>query len=393
MMKSIAKHVLTISLLVLLSAWTVSAQHLDKKAVKELRKACLASHSSGLAIWVDGKEYLNESYDTLSSRQVAAHSALKSLISLTIGSMISSGLLSSIDTPVYAFYPEWKQGLKKQVTLRHLLNHTSGIDDNPSDPDSWAVPDIVQYALCASVVDTPGTKVWYNSTAVSLIHGIIRKIHGKGADHYIDSVFFKPIGIKEYHWGYDKAGNPSLLYISPGDFVKIGQLVLNNGTWNGRPIVSEAWLSESLKQGQPFWPNCGLLWWRIPEKVNYVVDDSLLAEFRLAGVSDSFIKVFSQLKGSYENVNLPEEKLVLAFGPDWHAVLDKKLYAYYPRRARWVMSKNIIGYKAEGWLGQYIIIYPDKKLVACRMVHESKSYNSATDEMLNFEQLVYPVVK
>jgi hypothetical protein len=57
------------------------------------------------------------------------------------------------------------------------------------------------------------------------------------------------------------------------------------------------------------------------------------------------------------------------------------------------MSDRYIGYKAEGWLGQYIIIYPAKKLVACRMVRESPAYNQQTDEFRDFEQYVFKLVK
>jgi hypothetical protein len=57
------------------------------------------------------------------------------------------------------------------------------------------------------------------------------------------------------------------------------------------------------------------------------------------------------------------------------------------------MSDHYIGYKAEGWLGQYIVIYPEKNLVACRMIRNSASYNAQTDEFRDFEQYVFKLVK
>lgn len=367
-----------------------TAQKIDQKALQELVKVCRDTHSVGLSIWIDGKPYKDYVFDSTDGR-AATYSAQKSLISLAIGRLVDDGRIASIDSPVYKYYPEWKQGLKKTVTVRQLLNHTSAIECNESDPDGWDPADAVQYALCASLLDTPGHYFLYNDKAVDLLRGIVQKASGQKLDAYIADVFFKPMGISDYKWDYDKVGTPVNLLISPAALVKMGQLVLNKGTWGGKPLVSEQWLRESMKQGQPFVPNCGLLWWRIPEKTIYTVDDDLLAQFRAAGVPEDFVKKYSALKGRYEDVNIPDEKLAAIFGKDWKTVLDQQLYAHYPRRAKWGMSDTYIGYKAEGWLGQYVVIYPEKNLVACRMIKQSSS--SDNTELRDFEQYVYKLVQ
>ncbi len=380
-------HSLLLALLVVLNA---SAQNVDKTALNDLVRACKETHSTGLAVWVNGKPYKDYTFDTTDSK-AATYSAQKSLISLAIGRLVDDGKLTSVDSPVYQYYPEWKQGLKKTITIRHLLNHTSAIECVESDPDGWDSENVIQYALCASIADTPGNYFLYNDKAVNLLRGIIQKASGQRMDEYIAGAFFRPMDIKDYRWDYDKAGTPVNLVINPSEFVKLGQLVLNKGMWNGKRLVSEAWLNQSLAQGQPFVPNCGLLWWRIPEKIIYTVDDELLEQFKASGVSQEFISKFSALKGEYENVNIPDEKLAAVFGKDWKAMLDKELYTHYPRRAKWGMSDKYIGYKAEGWLGQYIVLYPEKNIVACRMIKESASGNNT--EFRDFEQYVYKLVK
>ncbi len=377
----------TLLITILLLATNAPAQEtVDQAALQQLVKACEESHSTGLSIWVDGKPYKNYNFGH-DTQQVAAYSAAKSLISLTIGKLITDYKLASIDTPVWRFYPEWKQGLKKTITIRHLLNHTSALEYHDDDPDGWETPDVIKYALSASLTDTPGHSFWYNDNAVHLLHGIIQKITGMPMDRYITASIFKPMGIVDYSWSHDKAGNPEGLNIAPAELVKIGQLVLNKGKWNGKQLVDAQWLDASLAQGQPFVPNCGLLWWRIPDKIIYTVDDTLLTAFKMAGVNEQFIAKFAQLKGSYENENIPVSKLVAVFGADWLAVLNKELYPYFPTRSRWHLSSNYIGYKAEGWLGQYVIIYPGKNIVACRMIKQGDT-NSNT-EMRDFEKYVY----
>jgi len=70
------------------------------------------------------------------------------------------------------------------------------------------------------------------------------------------------------------------------------------------------------------------------------------------------------LRGEYVNVNIPPDKLKAVFGGDWQSFLNKEFYPYFPVRSRRKYRSKIIGYKAEGYLGQYIVIYPAKKLVA-----------------------------
>lgn len=365
----------------------------DKKALQELADACKRTHSTALSVWVDGKPYKDYSFDSTGNDRALTYSAQKSIISLAIGKLIDEGKPIELDSPVYRYYPEWKQGLKKTVTIRQLLNHTSAIECNEADPDGWDPKDVVQYALCASIIDTPGHYFLYNDHAVDLLRGVIERVSGEKMDAYIKHSFFDPMDIKDFSWTYDAAGTPTNLSITTAELVKFGQLMINKGTWNGKQLISEHWVDLSLKQSQPFAPNYGLLWWRIPDKIIYTVDEDLLHQFKAAGVSDDFITKYSSLKGTYENVNIPDKKLKEVFGDNWKEILDKELYAYYPRRAKWGFSDNYTGYKAEGWRGQYVVFYPEKHIVACRMARESPSYNDQTDEFRDFEQYVNRLVK
>lgn len=384
----------TLLLIMACSALLSQAQtKIDKKALQDLVDACKRTHSTALSVWVDGKPYKDYSFDSTGNNHALTYSGQKSIISLAIGKLIDEGKPIGLDSPVYRYYPEWKQGLKKTVTIRQLLTHTSAIECNEADPDGWDPKDVVQYTLCASLLDTPGHYFLYNDHAVDLLRGIIEKVSGEKMNVYLEHSFFEPMDIKDYSWTYDAVGTPTNLSITPADFVKFGQLMTNMGMWNGQKLISAHWVDLSLMQSQPFAPNYGLLWWRIPDKIIYTVDDDLLQQFKMAGVKESFITKYSTLKGTYENVNIPDEKLKSVFGNDWKSVLDKELYPYYPRRAKWGLSENYVGYKAEGWRGQYVVFFPGKHIVACRMVRESPTYNDQTDEFRDFEQYVNRLVK
>jgi CubicO group peptidase (beta-lactamase class C family) len=68
---------------------------------------------------------------------------------------------------------------------------------------------------------------------------------------------FDPLGIKHYRWTVDPSGHgmtAGSFYILSSDFVKIGQLILQKGMWNGQRIVSAAWLAQSTSTPIPI-PN------------------------------------------------------------------------------------------------------------------------------------------
>lgn len=380
-------------LLFLFALCTANAQRtVDRAALESLEKACRESGSASYAVQVDGKPVASWNADE-NPEPIPCHSILKSISSLAVGKLITDGILKSIDTPVYEFYPEWKQGYRKLITLRHLLNHTSGIENQESTMHEWTdAPDLVQVALCTDLVSPAGDYFNYNNKACLLLLGVIGRASGMQPHRYIEQKIFAPLGIGNYKWEFDEAGNTKALSITSDELVKIGQLVLDKGIRNGTRLISEEWINLSLQPGQPHVGNCGLLWWIIPQRTDYIVDDIFLAELKGAGIAPEIIERFEGLKGRYADVNIPAEKLRAAFGEDWEEFLDREFYPHFPARSRREYSPEIIGYKAEGWLGQYIIIYPDKGIVAARMVRTPENNEAVPDEMQDFEKYVYNLV-
>ncbi len=58
-------------------------------------------------------------------RAIHAMSATKSVVSLAIGRLIDEGKVQSLDQPFFDFFPEWRQGCKRLIAVRHRLNHTN----------------------------------------------------------------------------------------------------------------------------------------------------------------------------------------------------------------------------------------------------------------------------
>ena len=88
-----------------------------------------------------------------------------------------------------------------------------------------------------------------------LLSAVLQKATGKSLINFAKEALFDPLGITDFAWTtLEKSGEAIAsggLRLRPRDMAKIGQLMLNNGTWNGRRIVSQAWMAKSSR---PYFP-------------------------------------------------------------------------------------------------------------------------------------------
>jgi len=371
------------------------SQGIVKDKLDELIRKSESSHSSALIIY-ENNNLVCEHYASKArfNRPIEAMSATKSIVGLAVACLLDDGLLDHLDVPVFKYYPEWNQGNKKYITIRHLVNMTSGIQNVLSAPEEiYPAPDFVQLALAAELSDQPGTKFSYNNKSVNLLAGVIEKISGKRMDIYIGTRLFKPLDIVDFQWELDSKGNPHAMsgcLIKPADFVKIGILLLNKGRYNGRVVISEKHLSKVVEPcGQ--YGEYGMLWWlKYDQSVSIVDDSTIAAAMAASSIPDSTKRRILSMKGRYSTDADFEKKAFETLGDDaWRYTQDFLPGTISIRRRE---LKGIISYKASGYLGNYIVVDPINNIVAIRMMH-SRDYNSEQDGFFNFENLVLGLTK
>jgi CubicO group peptidase (beta-lactamase class C family) len=341
---------------------------IDKDALERLRERGKQADSDAVVIVKDGR--LVADWDFGRKRgPIEAMSATKSIVNLAIGRLIDQGKIRSLDQPVHDFYPEWNQGRKKLITVRHLLNHTSGLQCYPVTTEIYASPDFVQFALAAEMSDDPGSKFIYNNKAVNLLAGVVRRASGERMDVFIGKEIFEPLEIKGVDWTLDKAGNPhgmAGLKIGAIDLAKIGQMMLDEGAWKGRQVVSKEWVRRSVEPGQAMNATCGLLWWLVAGPMRLAVDDAVVKHFKDRGMRAQSVEKLEALK------NKPMEREAF-----WAAIrsilfkdevlktkvreLNKDLPPLKP-----IVAGPRLGFVAQGYLGQYLFVIPRHRLVAVR---------------------------
>ena len=85
----------------------------------------------------------------------------------------------------------------------------------------------------------PGEKFRYNNGVADLVGGLVQKATGRPLDQFANEVLFGPLGITDWEWGKMANGDAGAswgLRLRPRDLAKIGQLVLEHGSWHGRQI-------------------------------------------------------------------------------------------------------------------------------------------------------------
>ena len=165
------------------------------------------------------------------------------------------------------------------------------------------------------------------------------------------------MGIKDVQWYLDRSGNPhgmAGLQIRALDMARIGQMMLDEGSWEGRRIVSKEWVRRSVEPGQSFEPTCGLLWWVMTGPTKFAVDDAVVKHFKDRGMTARSLEKLEALKGK----PMARETFWMTLGPIVRGdeVLKTKLLALNkdsatPQEAD--RRRPARGYSAQGYLGQY----------------------------------------
>ena len=231
-------------------------------------KSLLVNYKGNLV----GEEYFNRGQqETL----FQVRSVTKSIVSILIGIAIEKGFISGTDLSIIeelsTYRNENKQGLDL-ITIEHLLTMSSGLEWNEmggNEYSQWIYSqDKISYVLAKQILNVPGEVFNYNSGTSHLLSVILAEASGQSTLEFANQYLFDPLGINNVAWreigGYNNGGSD--LQIKARDLIKIGELYLNNGMYNGTQIVSSNWVNESITSkintGRSFYGSeYGYLWW------------------------------------------------------------------------------------------------------------------------------------
>jgi CubicO group peptidase (beta-lactamase class C family) len=211
------------------------------------------------------------------NRLQSLRSASKSFASTLIGIAIDKQFISSVEEPLYTFFPEYADLFieeKKSIQLKHVLSMTSGFkwnqfdsnDESNDENQMGKTDDALRFVIEKDLISTPGKSFLYNSGNSDLLMGVLHNSTGIYADKFAEEHLFKPLGITDYEWITHKNGFINAgwgLFLKPRDMAKLGQLFLDSGLWKGQQVVSKRWVKQAASKfiTANQWQDYGYQWW------------------------------------------------------------------------------------------------------------------------------------
>ena len=258
--------------------------------VNASRDSANAYRVHGILVARHGKLVLEEYFFGEHADKVHdTRSASKTLVSVTLGAAMQAGMKVGPETPVFATMGMASPQLdprKRAMTIRHLLTMSSGLDcDDASNayPGSEDVvtnqdtnPDWTRMVLGLKMLRDPGAKAVYCSINPFLAGEVLARATGRSFPDLAWELVGAPLQMGRYYIGLTPLGDSYMgggARFLPRDFMKLAQLYAGGGMWNGRRILSEAWVRESIEPRYSLGTglenayvarsalNYGYLWW------------------------------------------------------------------------------------------------------------------------------------
>jgi hypothetical protein len=134
----------------------------------------------------------------------------------------------------------------RELTVQNLLTMSVGQDPEPRAMGTSG--DWITAFLKSAPVNKPGTVFKYNNMATFTLSAIVQQVTGQTVFDYLQPRIFKPLGIRGIDWDLNPQGiNLGMigLRLRTEDLAKFGQLLLQNGVWNGRQLIPKEWIKEA----------------------------------------------------------------------------------------------------------------------------------------------------
>jgi CubicO group peptidase (beta-lactamase class C family) len=196
-------------------------------------------------------------------------SATKTIAPMLVGVARDHGAKLDATTRVYDLYASkyapfanWDER-KRDITVEHFMTMRTGLacDDNdpksPGEEDNVSrTPDWYRTTLDLPLVTAPGGKTAvYCTASTNMVGGIAEQASGVWNAELFERYLARPLQFGRYYLNLTPMGpahTGGMAYLRRRDFLKLGQLYLNGGMWNGKQVIARDWVERSIQSHGAF---------------------------------------------------------------------------------------------------------------------------------------------
>lgn len=207
-------------------------------------------------------------------------SVAKSFLSALLGVLIDEGAIASLDEPVVTYAPALRGSAYEPATIRQVAQMSSGVVFDEDYLDFWSDINRMGRVLAlggslddftADLTETrgaPGEDWLYVSMDTHVLGMVIRGATGRDVPSLMGEKIIGPLGVESR--AYYVTDSEGVAFVLGGlnmmtrDYARFGQMIAQDGRWQGRQIVPADWIDDALSPSAPTAqgePQYGLQWW------------------------------------------------------------------------------------------------------------------------------------
>ncbi len=189
-------------------------------------------------------------------------SATKSIVGLLVGIAYDEGYIENLDDNISLYLPKFEDA--DQITVRNLLTMSSGLNWDEAytslfskTTQAYYGDNIRELMMNLKLKNKPGKRFSYQSGDTQLLSFVLEAALQKGGlkemtiSEYAETKLWKPLQTgNDALWNLDRKGGDEKTYCcfntTARDIAHLARLVLNNGNWNGKQLISEAYIKEAI---------------------------------------------------------------------------------------------------------------------------------------------------